>query len=54
MSKEMGHVIRVSQWERGHFFLREKRGYPPPIPPFFDPFLGEHVVRRGYLMNQRV
>ena len=37
MSKGMGHVIRVSQWERSHFFLREKRGYPP-IPPFFTPF----------------
>ena len=20
------------------FFLREKRGYPPPYPPFFTPF----------------
>ena len=36
----MGHVIRVNQWERSHFFLREKRGYPPPYPPFLTPFLG--------------
>lgn len=38
MSKEKGHVIRVNQWERSHFFLREKRGYPPPYPPFLTPF----------------
>ena len=36
MWKEMGHVTRVSQWERSYFFLREKGGIPPHTP-FFSP-----------------
>lgn len=39
MSKEMGHVIRVNQWERSYFFC-VKRGGIPPHTPLLTPFFG--------------
>ena len=38
MWKEMGHVIRMSQWERSHFFCMKRGGIPPPYPLFLSPF----------------